>query len=74
MTMTPAKLTCPHAKYDDKMHIQCEKVGDMCAHQRWCMSKGWCVLTDQADVCPARKEENDNERKTQTTKKRRNKV
>ena len=47
--MKPAKLTCPHAKYDAKMHIQCEKVGDMCAHQRWCNYKGWCVLTDQAD-------------------------
>ena len=27
--MTPAKLTCPHAKYDSQMHIQCEKTGDL---------------------------------------------
>ena len=71
--MKPAKLTCPHAKYDAKMHIQCEKVGDMCAHQRWCNYKGWFVLTDQADNCPARREET-HEREVKATKKRRNKV
>lgn len=72
--MKPAKLTCPYAKYDERMHIKCEKVSDMCAHQRWCSSKGWCVLTDQAGNCPARKEENTDERKAKTAPKRRNKV
>lgn len=71
--MTPAKLTCPHARYNEKMYIRCEKIGDMCAHQRWCAGKGWCILTDQADDCPARREET-NERKTKTASKRRNKI
>ena len=71
--MKPAKLTCPHAKYDSQMHIQCEKTGDLCAHQRWCAYKGWCVLTDKADNCTARREET-NERKTKAAPKRRNKV
>jgi hypothetical protein len=59
--MTQAKLTCPHAKYDARMHIRCDKIGDMCAHQRWCMSKGWCTLTVQADKCPARRVEKSSE-------------
>ena len=71
--MKAAKLTCPHAKYDAQMHIHCAKTGEGCAHQRWCAGKGWCVLTDQAGACPARREET-NERKAETTKKRRNKV
>ena len=71
--MKPSKLTCPHAKYDGQMHIQCNKTGEQCAHQRWCEGKGWCVLTDQAGDCPARKEKDD-ERETERTPKRRNKV
>ena len=71
--MTPAKLTCSHAKYDSQMHIQCEKTGDLCAHQRWCAYKGWCVLTDKADNCTARRVES-NEQKRQNSSKRRNKV
>ena len=72
--MKPAKLTCPYARYGENMVIQCAKTEDACAHQRYCMSKGWYVLTEQAGNCPARKEE-DNERKTaKAAKKRRNKV
>ena len=72
--MKAAKLTCPYAKYDSHMYIKCEKAGDLCAHQRWCNYKGWAVLTDKADDCPARKEEKPNERKAPAAKKRRNKV
>ena len=71
--MRPAKLTCPHAKYNERMYIGCEKTGDLCAHQRWCDGKGWCVLTEPAGDCPARKEKT-NEREAKTAKKRRNKV
>ena len=68
------RLSCPHAHYSAEMMIECTKRGEPCAHQRWCMSKGWYVLTDQAGNCPARKEES-NERETdKTAKKRRNKV
>ena len=73
MSMTP-RLSCPHAQYAEGMVIHCAKADDLCAHQRYCMSKGWYVLTEQAGNCPARKEE-DNERKTaKAAKKRRNKV
>ena len=72
--MKPAKLTCPHAKYDMQMYIQCTKTGEACAHQRWCIGKGWCVLTDGADTCVTRKEGKHDERKAETVKKRRNKV
>lgn len=71
--MRPAKLTCPQARYDDDMHIQCAKRGEPCAFQRWCNGKGWCVLTDGAADCPARRDEN-HVRKAETVKKRRNKV
>ena len=68
------RLTCPHARYAEGMVIQCTRRDEPCAHQRYCMSKGWYVLTDQAGNCPARKEES-NERKTvKATAKRRNKV
>ena len=68
------RLTCPHARYAEGMVIECSKADDLCAHQRYCMSKGWYVLTDQAGNCPARKDEI-NERKTaKADKKRRNKV
>lgn len=73
MTMKPAKLTCPHAHYNERMYINCEKTDDLCAHQRWCNGKGWCILTDQAGDCPARKEKK-NEREVKATPKRRNKV
>lgn len=76
--MKPAKLTCPYAHYDERMYIRCDKNSDMCAHQRWCNGKGWCVLTDQAGACPARVEtdrkDGNNERKVKTAPKRRNKV
>lgn len=71
--MLPKKLTCPHARYNERMYIHCEKRGELCAHQRWCAGKGWCVLTEQAGDCPARKEKND-EREVKATPKRRNKV
>ena len=67
----PSKLSCPFAKYNSQMHIDCTKRGEMCAHQRWKPCKGWCVLTDQAAVCPGRKDEVKNE-KRKTVKKRRN--
>lgn len=54
--MRPAKLTCPYARYDGQMQIHCEKVSDACTHQRWCMGKGWSVLTENAERCSARKE------------------
>ena len=73
MSVKPAKLTCPYARYNAGMHINCEKTGDLCAHQRWCDGKGWCVLTDQAGECPARKEKKD-ERKAKAASKRRNEV
>lgn len=71
--MQPKTLTCPHAKYNSQMYINCEKIGDMCAHQRWCDGKGWCILTDQAGNCPARRDDI-NERKAKAAPKRRNKV
>jgi len=72
--MTPAKLTCPNAKYDSNMNIRCEKRDEMCAHQRWCMYKGWSVLTDMAANCPARRENTDEQSERKRTPKRRNKV
>lgn len=63
------KLTCPHASYDSQMSIQCSKLGDYCAQQRWCAYKGWAVLTDRASECSARKDET-HERKAKASKKR----
>lgn len=71
--MTPAKLICPYARYDAQMYIRCAKINDQCTHQRWCMGKGWSVLTEQAGACPARKDDTD-ERKAKRAPKRRNKV
>ena len=62
-------LTCPYAKYDAQMRIQCSKSETLCANQRWRPCKGWSVLTEWADDCPARKE-TPGERKT--SKKRKN--
>lgn len=50
------RFDCPHARLNRDMVIDCAKRGELCAHQRWCMSKGWAVLTDQAGNCPARKD------------------
>lgn len=47
-------LTCPQAKYDSEMRITCRRAGGLCAHQRWKPCKGWAVLTEGADTCPAR--------------------
>ena len=73
MSMTP-RLNCPNARYGEEMVIQCVKTGEPCAHQRYCMSKGWNVLTDQAGACPARKDENHERKTDKTATKRRNKV
>lgn len=73
--MKPAKLTCPYAKYNRHMLINCSKTGEACANSRWCATKGWALLTDKADDCPARKEENnDDKREVKAAPKRRNKV
>lgn len=53
------KLSCPHARHDARMYIECIKREEPCAHQRWCMSKGWAILTERAGSCPARKDEID---------------
>ena len=71
--MTP-RLRCPYARYTEGMVIQCTKRDEPCAHQRYCMSKGWYVLTDQAGNCPARKEDNHERKTSKATAKRRNKV
>lgn len=73
MIVTP-RLNCPYARYGERMAIQCTKADDLCAHQRYCMSKGWYVLTDQAGNCPARKDESNERKVAKTTAKRRNKV
>lgn len=52
--MTPT-LECPHAKYVRGMRILCRRFDDLCAHQRYLQCKGWCVLTEQAKRCPARR-------------------
>lgn len=52
------ELTCPQAYYDSRMRIKCRAADDnLCAHQRFKPCKGWCVLTDQADRCPKKGEE-----------------
>ena len=76
--MTPAKLTCEHARYDAQMMIACD-ISGTCAHQKWCNYKGWAELTPGAGLCRARfgppeKEAVTDERKAKTAKKRRNKV
>ena len=73
--MTP-RLSCPYARYAAQMHIMCTKTADLCAHQRYCMGKGWYVLTEQAGNCPARKEieKNGTRQNAKASKKRRNKV
>ena len=53
MTLT---LSCPHAEYREEMRIYCKVAGGPCAHQHFKSCKGWWVLTDQADACPAREE------------------
>lgn len=68
------RLNCPYARYGERMAIQCTKAGDLCAHQRYCMSKGWYVLTDQAGACPARRDESNERKAVKATAKRRNKV
>ena len=55
--MSTPTLACPHARYVAGMRIECERLKELCAHQRWCMSKGWAVLTDQAGRCPAREDD-----------------
>lgn len=50
-------LECPNAEYRENMRIYCKKAGMPCAHQRFMSCKGWWVLTDQADACPAREED-----------------
>ena len=67
------KLSCPNAKYNSDMMINCTKRDEPCAHQRWCTCKGWAVLTDQAGDCPARKEEG-NGRKNKRAARRRDAV
>lgn len=54
------ELSCPYASYDhSNMRIRCAKAnGNYCAHQRLKPCKGWCVLTDAADKCPAREVKN----------------
>ena len=73
MSMTP-RLSCPNARYGEGMVILCTRRDEPCAHQRYCMSKGWNVLTDQAGACPARKDENHERKTVKATAKRRNKV
>ena len=73
MIVTP-RLNCPYARYAEGMVIKCTKADDLCAHQRYCMSKGWYVLTDQVGNCPARKDENHERKTDKTATKRRNKV
>lgn len=34
--------------------ILCRVSGDVCAHQRYCLTEGRIVLTDQALSCPGR--------------------
>jgi len=68
------RLSCPYARYDAQMCIECTRRDEPCAHQRYCMSKGWNVLTDQAGACPARKDENHERKTDKATAKRRNKV
>lgn len=55
------ELSCPLAYYDkSNMRIRCKAAkGYYCAHQRLKPCKGWCVLTDAADKCPAREEKKD---------------
>ena len=55
--MKEPTLDCPFAAYTREMHIACRKTGELCAHQRWKPCKGWCVLTEQAGRCPARKDD-----------------
>ena len=48
-------LSCPYATYDSNMRIKCEKQnGGLCANQKYRPCKGWCVLTEWAERCPAR--------------------
>ena len=72
MSMT-LRLNCPNARYGEGMVIQCAKADDLCAHQRYCMRKGWYVLTDMAGNCPARKDDG-NERAQQTAARHSNAV
>ena len=61
------ELSCPNASYDhSNMRIRCKATNDYyCANQRFKPCKGWWVLNDAADKCPAR-ENNDEKRKTDT--------
>ena len=64
------RFSYPYARFDARMCIECAKLEEPCAHQRWCMSKGWAVLTDQAGKCPARKDDNHDGKTTAATKRR----
>ena len=64
------RLNCPYARYNAQMCIFCTKRDEPCAHQRWCISKGWAVLTDQAGRCPVRKDNNHGETKEAAAKRR----
>lgn len=50
------KLECDSAKFRADMRIICNKINDLCGHQRFKPCKGWCVLTDGAKNCPLRKD------------------
>ena len=55
--MNKLELSCPKAYYDAAMRIRCQQNDDLCAHQRYLICKGWCVLTDQAGRCPVRRDD-----------------
>lgn len=50
------KLECPYARYNAEMRIMCDKLKGLCGHQRYRPCKGWCVLSDGAAGCTARKD------------------
>lgn len=53
------KLTCPYAKYGERMRIFCRRSGGYapCAFQYFKSCKGWWVLLPNADRCLLRKKE-----------------
>ncbi len=53
------KLSCPQAEYRSGMRIFCRKTGDLCGNQYFKRCKGWWALTEKADRCPKRKENQD---------------
>lgn len=51
---------CPYADIE-WTGITCKKTGNPCGNVRWCNLKGRTILTEMAENCPKRSEDNESD-------------